>query len=69
LAPDTRIGGATVDSEHFHTDFETARDPCAIMEPIVEADFYVTLELAMPKFVIERDIPGAGKLIDPATAE
>jgi hypothetical protein len=28
----------------------------------VEADFSVYQETAMPKFVIERDIPGAGKL-------
>jgi hypothetical protein len=28
----------------------------------VEADFIVYQETAMPKFVIERDIPGAGKL-------
>jgi hypothetical protein len=28
----------------------------------VEADFIVYQEIAMPKFVIERDIPGAGKL-------
>jgi hypothetical protein len=31
-------------------------------EPIVEPDFLSNQETFMPKFVIERDIPGAGKL-------
>jgi hypothetical protein len=62
LSPDARLAEAPADSESFQTDFKTAPDLCAIMNPSQKSIFMFNQEVAMPKFVIERDIPGAGKL-------
>jgi len=61
--PDARIAAAGTDSENFQTHFKTAPDPSAIIDPAIAAEsLSLNQETPMPKFVIERDIPGAGKL-------
>src|SRR5262245_15883388 len=53
---------AAADSENVQRDFKAAPDRVHHHEPTLEAEFSGYQETAMPKFVIERDIPGAGKL-------